>query len=159
MLAFLLCYRDWFVIVVGAAVIAVHHLTFNYLQELGYGVLCMTDPGFGRVLAHAAYVIVEAGVLCYLAIVLRREAVQAGELALGVAALSGAGTIDLRRSAQAATSPTGRALQQMVGALHAALERVQHGVGAIAGASREIASGNVDLRRAPNTRPTRCKAR
>ena len=147
LLAFLLCYRDWFVIVVGAAVIAVHHLSFNYLQELGYGVRCMTEPGFGRVVVHAAYVIVEAGVLCYLAIVLRREAVQAGELALGVAALSGgaAGTIDLRRAPHAASSPTGQALQQMVGALHGALERVQQGVGAIAGASREIASGNFDL--------------
>ena len=147
LLAFLLCYRDWFVIVVAAAVIAVHHLTFNYLQELGYGVLCMTEPGFGRVVVHAAYVVVEAGVLCYLATVLRREAVQAGELALGVASLSGgaAGTIDLRRAAHAAVSPTGQALQQMVGALHAALDRVQQGVGAIAGASREIASGNVDL--------------
>ena len=147
LLAFLLCYRDWIVIVVAAAVIAVHHLTFNYLQELGYGVRCMTEPGFSRVLVHAAYVIVESGVLCYLAIVLRREAVQAGELALGVAAFSrgAAGTIDLRRAEHAASSKTGLALQQMVGTLHGALDRVQQGVGAIAGASREIASGNLDL--------------
>lgn len=147
LLAFLLCYRDWLVIVVAAAVIAVHHLSFNYLQELGYGVRCMTEPGFSRVLVHAAYVIVESAVLCYLAIVLRREAVQAGELALGVAALSrGApGTIDLRRTQHAATSHTGLALQQMIGTLHGALEQVQHGVGAITGASREIASGNIDL--------------
>ena len=147
LLAFLLCYRDWCIIVVAAAVIAVHHLTFNYLQELGYGVRCMTEPGFGRVVVHAAYVIVESAVLCYLSIVLRREAVQAGELAFGVAALSGgvAGTIDLRRATARATSPTGQALQHMVGVMHGALERVQHGVGAIAGASRDIASGNLDL--------------
>jgi len=140
LLAFLLCYRDWFVIVVAAAVIAVHHLLFNYLQELGYGVRCLAEPGFGRVVVHAAYVVVEGGVL-------RREAVQAGELALGVAALSGAaaGTIDLRRSHHAATSKTGQALQQMVGTLHGALDRVRQGVGAIAGTSRDIASGNLDL--------------
>ncbi len=147
LLAFLLCYRDWTIIIAAGAAIAVHHLTFNYLQELGYGVRCMTDPGFGRVMVHAAYVIVESGVLCYLAVVLRREAVQAGELALGVAALSSGapGTIDLRRPAHAATSETGAALQQMIGTLHGALERVQLGVGAIAGASRDIASGNIDL--------------
>jgi len=39
-LAFLLFYRDWTVIVTAAAVVAVHHLSFNYLQEWGYGVLC-----------------------------------------------------------------------------------------------------------------------
>ena len=147
LLAFLLCYRDWVVIVVGATVIAAHHLSFNYLQELGYGVRCMSEPGVGRVLVHAAYVVVESGVLCYLAIVLRREAVQAGELSISVAALSGgaAGTIDLRRVRHQAISPTGQALQQMVGTLHGALEQVQQGVDAIAGASREIASGNLDL--------------
>ncbi|MDB4873391.1 MAG: hypothetical protein JWL97_4395 [Gemmatimonadales bacterium] len=147
LLAFLLCYRDWFIIVTAAAVIAVHHLSFSYLQELGYGVRCMTEPGFSRVMVHAAYVVVESGVLCYLAIVLRREAVQAGELALGVSAFSrgAAGTIDLRGAEHAATSKTGVALQQMVATLHGALDRVQQGVGAIAGASREIASGNLDL--------------
>jgi methyl-accepting chemotaxis protein len=147
LLAFLLCYRDWVVIVIAAVVIAVHHLSFSYLQELGYGVRCLTEPGLARVLVHAAYVTVEAGVLCYVATVLRREAVQAGELALGVAALSrGApGTIDLRRGHDAATSSTGLALQKMIDTLHGALERVQDGVGAIAGASREIASGNMDL--------------
>ncbi len=147
LLAFLLCYRDWVVIVVAAATIAVHHLSFNYLQELGYGVRCMTEPGFARVLVHAAYVVVESAVLCFLAVLSRREAVQAGELTFGVAGLSrGApGTIDLRQPEHAATSKTGQALHDMIGTLHGALERVQTGVGAIAGASREIASGNIDL--------------
>jgi methyl-accepting chemotaxis protein len=40
LLGFLLCYRDWRPIVVGAAVTAVHHLSFNYFQELG----CHTSP-------------------------------------------------------------------------------------------------------------------
>jgi methyl-accepting chemotaxis protein len=147
LLAFLLCYRDWVVIVVAAATIAVHHLSFNYLQELGFGVRCMTEPGFARVLVHAAYVVVESAVLCFLAVLSRREAMQAGELAFGVAGLSrGApGTIDLRQPAHDAISTTGQALHDMIGTLHGALERVQTGVGAIAGASREIASGNIDL--------------
>jgi methyl-accepting chemotaxis protein len=147
LLAFLLCYRDWVVVVVAAATIAVHHLSFNYLQELGFGVRCMTEPGFARVLVHAAYVVVESAVLCFLAVMSRREALQAGELTFGVAGLSrGApGTIDLRQPAHAATSKTGQALHDMIGTLHGALEQVQTGVGAIAGASREIASGNVDL--------------
>ena len=146
LLAFLLCYRDWVVVVVGAAVIALHHLSFNYLQELGYGVRCMTEPGFGRVLVHAAYVIVETGVLCFLAIMLRRETIQADELAATVAALSGqGGAIDLRRQQLEASSPGGVALQQALGVMHGAMSRVQQGVETIASASRDIATGNSDL--------------
>ena len=48
LLAVLLCYRDWSVILVAARVIAVHHLSFNYLQQWGYGVLCFTEPSLAR---------------------------------------------------------------------------------------------------------------
>ena len=44
-LAFLLCYRDWRPIAFGAVVTAIHHLSFNYFQELGYGVMCFTQTG------------------------------------------------------------------------------------------------------------------
>lgn len=146
LLAFLLCYRDWLVIVVAATTIALHHLSFNYLQELGYGVLCMTEPDFGRILVHAAYVIVETGVLCFLAVLLKRETVQAAELTRTVAALSGeGGVINLRSDGRQASSPAGSALQQAVGSMHGAMERVHSGVETIAAASREIASGNLDL--------------
>src|SRR5690606_7138751 len=60
LLAVLLCYRDWGVIAVAAAVIAIHHLLFNYLQTLGYGTICFSEPGLGRVLTHAAYVVAES---------------------------------------------------------------------------------------------------
>jgi len=146
LLAFLLCYRDWVVVVVAATTIALHHLSFNYLQELGYGVRCMTEPGFGRVLVHAAYVVVETGVLCFLSVMLKRETVQAAELTATVAALSGkSGVIDLRSDSHKAVSPAGSALQQAVGAMHGAMERVHEGVAMIAAASREIATGNLDL--------------
>lgn len=64
----LLCYRDWLVIVTAAGVAAVHHIVFNYLQGLGWGAMCFAQPGWGRVLAHAAYVVVETAVLSYIAI-------------------------------------------------------------------------------------------
>ena len=147
LLAFLLCYRDPLVVLVAAGVIAVHHLSFNYLQELGYGVRCLTEPGLGRVLIHATYVVIETAVLCYLAVLLRREAVQAAELGARVAAMSSgaAGTIDLRQGAMVANSPAGMALDTMLGRMHAAVSQVQQGVGAITGASQEIAEGNQDL--------------
>jgi methyl-accepting chemotaxis protein len=147
LLAFLLCYRDWAVVVTAAAVIAVHHLSFNYLQELGYGVRCLTETGIVRVLIHAAYVVIESAVLCWLAVWLRREAVQAAELGERVRAMASGqhGTIDLRQAAVAANSPACAALDGMMLRLHEAMSQVQDGVGAIEGASQEIADGNLDL--------------
>lgn len=76
LLAFLLCYRDWLVVVIGAATIALHHVSFNFLQEASYGPICFTEPGIGVLVTHASYVVAETVVLCYLAIMLHKEAVQ-----------------------------------------------------------------------------------
>jgi methyl-accepting chemotaxis protein len=73
LLAFLVCYQDWRVIVAAAATAAVHHLSFNYLQEWGFPALCFRHPGIGIVLLHAVYVVVEAAVLGYLAWRLQHE--------------------------------------------------------------------------------------
>lgn len=74
LLAFLLCYQDWRVIIAAAATAAVHHLSFNFLQEYNYGFICFEKAGFDRVLIHAAYVVVESAVLAYLSVVMNREA-------------------------------------------------------------------------------------
>lgn len=75
LLAFLLAYQDWRVVLVAALTVAVHHLVFNYLQEQGVPVYCFTMPGFHHVLIHAAYVVVEAGVLIYLSYFMRKNAI------------------------------------------------------------------------------------
>lgn len=67
LLAFLIYYRDWLPIVVAALVIAVHHLMFFYLQTRNSGVWLAVNASWGLVLIHAAYVVVEAAVLVYLA--------------------------------------------------------------------------------------------
>jgi methyl-accepting chemotaxis protein len=146
LLAFLLCYRDWSVIVVAAATVAVHHLSFNYLQELGFGVLCLAEPDFATVLVHAGYVVAETVVLCFLAQVLRREALQSAELRVSVARLApGDGRIDLRADALPAASSSGRALRDVVRLLEQALVSVQQSVQTTNGASSRIASGNAEL--------------
>ncbi|MBC7501943.1 MAG: chemotaxis protein, partial [Herminiimonas sp.] len=115
LLAFLLCYRDWSVIATAAVVIALHHFSFDYLQAKGYGVMCLTRPGIGIILIHAGYVIAETAVLCYLAILLQRDAMQAAELETTVTRLtSEAGTIDLRNDGHASTSKSGMELQRAI---------------------------------------------
>ncbi|MBI3771634.1 MAG: methyl-accepting chemotaxis protein [Gammaproteobacteria bacterium] len=81
LLAFLLYYRDWLPIVIAAAVIAVHHIAFNFFQEWNYGVFIFENrTGIHIVLIHAAYVVFEVAVLVYMAIQLHREAIQTEEV-------------------------------------------------------------------------------
>ena len=147
LLAVLLCYRDWSVILVAAVVIAVHHLSFNYLQQWGYGVSCFTEPSLGMVISHAAYVVVETGVLIFIAVVLQRDAVQSAELKVSIGTMTGqgAGIIDLNAEKLASTSESGVALQGIVALLHSAVASVRSGIETIAVASREIATGTIDL--------------
>ena len=147
LLAFLLCYRDWTVIIAGAVAIALHHVSFSWLQEAGFGVRCMPEPGFGPVLIHASYVVAEAAVLCYLSVVLGREAQKSAELRTTVEQVTGAGDgkLDLRAPDRPAVSDTGLALQTTFAAMHAALVGVRAGAEHITSASREIADGTGDL--------------
>jgi len=81
LLAFLLFYRDWKPIVTAAAVIAAHHLSFNFMQAGGVGVyLFESNTGIGLVLIHAAYVIFETAILVYMSVLFNKEVLQSVEL-------------------------------------------------------------------------------
>lgn len=147
LLAFLLCYRDWTVIFVAAGVIAVHHFSFNYLQGIGMGVMCLTKPGFGVVLIHAGYVVAESIVLAYLAILLHREAVQAAELQVGLAGLTHGedSSIYLSTEKMHLQSASGKALTHAMGVMEGAIFKVRQGIDTVHTAASEIANGNMDL--------------
>ena len=73
-LALLLYYRDWLPVAVAAAAIAVHHVAFYWLGLRGWPVHAFAPgSGFGIVLLHAAYVVVETAFVCVMAGKLRRE--------------------------------------------------------------------------------------
>ena len=146
LLAVLLCYRDWSVIVAAAATAALHHFSFNYLQELGFGVRCLTEPSLAIVLVHAGYVVAETAVLCYLARVLHRDALQSAELSVSVATMAVAdGRIDLRTHTLPAASRSGRALREVVATLENAMSSVQETVRTTGAASSQIAAGSAAL--------------
>jgi len=74
LLATLLYFRDWKVIVAAAGTIAVHHVAFDWMQRQGYGVWVFAqDTGFHIVLIHAAFVVVESAVLVWMAVGLAAE--------------------------------------------------------------------------------------
>lgn len=147
LLAVLLCYRDWLVIVVAAGVIALHHLTFNYFQQLGYGTICFTEPGFGRVLAHAGYVVAETLALSIIAIWLARDARQAAELRAMVGRLSHEAHqgVDLRLDAHAPSSEAASALYAALSSVAGAVGQVRSGTLSIHEAVTSIAAGNREV--------------
>jgi len=80
-LAFLLMYRDWRVPVVGAVVVAAHHVLFHYLQMRHVGVFVVQDHlGWHIIAVHAGWVVFQVAMLAFMARSLAAEAMRADEL-------------------------------------------------------------------------------
>lgn len=148
LLAFLIYYRDWLPIVVAALVIAVHHLAFFYLQSSGSGVWLAANASWGLVWVHAAYVIVEAVVLVYLA---RASYVDAreGEMLAAITSemLANPQAVDLTRRVNMRTPLldvfNGLVLQldEVVGGVKANLAQVSRVSAAVSQRSAQVRSG------------------
>ena len=139
-------YRRALPVLAAAVAIALHHLSFNYFQQWGWGPVCFTDPGLGRVIEHAAYVVAETGVL--LLMVHRAAADQraSDELQLLTDKLvDGQGVITFSGLDLQGRHPGTRRLVETLIQIRQALSQVQRSAGSIGSASQEIASGSLDL--------------
>jgi len=147
LLAFLLYYRDWLPIVMAAAVIAVHHLAFNYLQATGAPVYVFNyGTGFNIVLIHAAFVVFEAGLLVYMAITSYREGVQSEEIhEIGQHLILKDGKIDLTYYNPDAESDFAIGFNEFFGALKKSVGSVQEAAIIVDHGVREIAAGSINL--------------
>jgi methyl-accepting chemotaxis protein len=145
-LAFLLAYRDWRPIVAAATAIAVHHASFNLLQQLGWGAVCFTEPSWFRVGLHASYVVVQATLQVAMAVRLEHDARLGAELARVAAALKGGdGRLRLDLSGVGVRTPLGRELHDAIGRIGGVLSEVSASAESVRIASGEIAQGNGDL--------------
>lgn len=96
-LAMLLYFHDWRPVLAAAATIAVHHLLFSYLQQSNNSIYIFeSNNSFSIVMIHAAYVIVESGLIIYLARKAEAEFKQNEELSEIGNQISQVGEIDLR---------------------------------------------------------------
>jgi methyl-accepting chemotaxis protein len=116
LLALLLVYQSWAPIVGAAAVIAVHHLLFNYLQAAHYPVWVFTAPDLTMVFVHAAYVVVETIAICYLAAVLSKNTLE--------------------------TANSRTELQQHLGTMRSVIEQAELGIEGMTDASGELATSS-----------------
>ncbi|APW41438.1 methyl-accepting chemotaxis protein [Rhodoferax saidenbachensis] len=144
-LAFLLVYLDWKVIVFGAALFAVHHVLFDRLQAAGLGVYCTTEPDFLRIVLHAIYVVVQSAMEVVLAVRMRTTAREGEELGMMVAQVNRADGIALNIGDAVVETIGGNALKATLSRMDAAVSAVRSGASSIEVASSEIASGNQDL--------------
>ena len=145
-LAFLLAYRDWKPIVAAAATAAVHHASFNVLQQLGWGAICFTEPAWTLVALHASYVVVQTALEVLMARRLEHDARLGAELALVTASMRGAGDrLRLDLSGVAVRTPSGRDLHAALTRIGDTLREVAVSAESVRTASVEIAQGNGDL--------------
>jgi len=82
-LAFLLTYRDWQVPITAAAVIAVHHVGFMFIQNAGmkaYAFPIGHHTELGIVALHAGFVVMETAVLAWMSLRLAHEVNEADSL-------------------------------------------------------------------------------
>ena len=146
LLACLIYYRDWLPIAVAAVTIAIHHLSFFYLQSQVAGLWVAVDGTWGMIWIHAGYVVVEAAVLIYLA----RESyidAQEGE-ALGVATSSMTGsdeTIDLTYRVPMKT-PVTDSFNAVIGQIHDLISGVQRNLQGLADVGKAVAEQSAEVR-------------
>jgi methyl-accepting chemotaxis protein len=144
-LAFLLVYLDWKVIVFGAALIAVHHVVFDRLQAAGMGLYCTTAPDFMRIVLHAVFVVIQSAVEVVLALNMRRASLEGEELARLVSSVNRSDGIALDVHGLAVETPGAQALKETLVRMDAAVSAVRNGAHGMDVACSEIASGNQDL--------------
>jgi methyl-accepting chemotaxis protein len=145
-LAVTVVYRSPVAVIAGAAAIAVHHLSFYYFQQWGWGPVCFTEPSLGKVIEHALYVVAEAAVLVWLAARAGRDARTGAELSEIARRLMGSdGSIDFRDLAMPAPQPTTRQMLEALQRVEAAMAAVRAGTTQIGHAAVEIAAGSQDL--------------
>ena len=144
-LAFLLVYLDWKVIVFGAALVAVHHIVFDRLQAAGMGFYCTTAPDFMRIILHAVFVIIQSGVEVVLAVTMSRAAMEGEELGQLVASVNRTDSISLDVQGMAVSTSGAQSLKATLQRMDAAVSAVRDGAQGMDAACSEIASGNQDL--------------
>ena len=145
LLGLLLVYRDWRPIVFAAALTAVHHVAFDRLQAMGWGIYCTPEANFLKTLIHAAYVVVQTGVEIFLALQLRRATVEASELSAIVRSIGQGDAVSLDVSHVDVSAPTSTALKAAVLKIGSAMADVSAAAASIEVATTEIANGNLDL--------------
>jgi methyl-accepting chemotaxis protein len=145
LLGILLVYRNWRPLVLAAGLFAVHHILFDRMQALGYGVYCTPRANFLMVLLHATYVVVQTAVEIALANQLQLAATEATELSSIVRRVDQGEKLCLDTAGIAVSTPISGLLKQVVHKMEIAMAEVQATSGLVGDATTGVAVGNRQL--------------
>jgi len=146
LLAFLMVYQDWKLIVFGAALFAVHHVLFDRLQAAGLGFYCTTEADFARIVLHATYVIVQSGVEIMMVIKTSDIVREGDQLAQLVAAVNTPQGIALNTKRLQPDMDGSVQLQQCFNRMDEVIQSVRSSADSVEHASIEISSASQDMR-------------
>ncbi|HAT1572530.1 TPA: methyl-accepting chemotaxis protein [Kluyvera cryocrescens] len=147
LLSALLAWRDWRPLIMGAGVIAVHHLVFNYLQEYGlFHITVFMHTGLHMVIMHGLYVVAQTVFLVFLAVRMEQDARSASEVAKLAAVINReSGYLTLARDAKTSRSPFARTFSLTLDAMRNTLEQVSGNVSQLLEASQTLLQRNTAL--------------
>lgn len=129
----------------------IQHLLFDRLQALGFSVYCTTHADFPLVVLHAAYVVLQTAIEIFLALQLRRSAVEAADLSLIVEHVDRGGRVCLSIDDIPVRASTAVVLKVSIAKIEAAMSAVSASTSHVERAAREIASGSADQPRRWNS--------
>ena len=121
LMAFLIIFSDWKVFITAISVIAVHHLSFYFMQMNDVGVYIFDQDRlqFSTVLIHAVYAIVESIIAGYIAKTMRDDSYVGSELSLITEQLTqNKQAIDLSIRANAKNSQTLHGFNELLALLN-----------------------------------------
>ena len=144
-LALIMVYRDWRVVLANAVLFAVHHLLFDRLQAWGFGMYCMPQPDFARIWLHAAYVIVQTAAEVFILIRMSQAFRQGAELQALTEAVQRDGRFNLDVRHVRIHTALGERLQTLFMHLYGTVKTVRDSVNQVQTAGSEIADGSLDL--------------
>ena len=144
-LALVMVYRRISVLLACAAFFAVHHVLFDRLQAMGYGIYCTTDANLPRMALHAAYVVLQTAVEILILRRLNGAFRQGQELQSLVRAAQQGEQFQLDVSHIPVHTALARELQALLTQLHETVHTVTRTAIQVQTASREINQGSNDL--------------
>lgn len=147
LLSALLAWRDWRPLIMGAAVIAVHHLVFNYLQKYGlFNITVFMHTGLEMVIMHGLYVVAQTIFLVLLAVRMEQDARSASEVAKLASVINReTGYLTLERDSKTSSSPFARTFSLTLDAMRNTLEQVSGNVSQLIEASQTLLQRNTAL--------------
>jgi methyl-accepting chemotaxis protein len=147
LLSALLAYRDYRPVLMGAAVAAIHHGLFAWLQANDlFGITCFMHPGIHMVLFHAIFVVAQTAILIYMALRMADDARSASEVAQLAAQINHQpGCLTLTHSERESRTPFAKTFNTTLTTMRNTLSQVSLGVASVLTASESIIQRNAAL--------------